>query len=175
MHLKKTFSARTIPTTVKYGMFSNGLPSYAIGLIHLSAGMPNSEMKQSVLMHSDCCNRIDWVGDVFLTVLEAGGCTVKALAGLVSSEDLLPDSLVAIFFLCPCKASLVAQTVKHLPAAQETGVRSLGPEDSLEKETVTHSRTLAWKIPWTEEPGSFQSTGSPRVELDGATSHTHKV
>ena len=49
--------------------------------------------------------------------------------------------------------SLVAQMVKHLPAMQETQVRSLGPEDPLEKEMATHPSILAWKIPWTEEPG----------------------
>ena len=58
---------------------------------------------------------------------------------------------------------MVAQTVKHLPAVQETGVRSLGWEDPLEKEMVTHSSTLAWKILWTEEPGRLQSMGSQRV------------
>ena len=51
------------------------------------------------------------------------------------------------------KASLVAQTVKNLPAMQETQVRSLGREDPLEKEMETHSSILAWRIPWTEEPG----------------------
>ena len=50
-------------------------------------------------------------------------------------------------------ASPVAQMVKCLPAMRGTWVRSLGPEDPLEKETATHSRTLAWKIPWMEEPG----------------------
>ena len=50
-------------------------------------------------------------------------------------------------------ASLVAQTVKNLPAMQETQVRSLGPEDPLEKGMATHSSIFAWKIPWTEEPG----------------------
>ena len=50
-------------------------------------------------------------------------------------------------------ASLVAQIVKHLPAMWETQVQSLGWEDPLEKEMATHSNTLAWKIPWTEEPG----------------------
>ena len=50
-------------------------------------------------------------------------------------------------------AFLVAQTVKHLPAMKETWVQSLGWEDPLEKEMVTHSRTLAWIIPWTEDPG----------------------
>ena len=53
--------------------------------------------------------------------------------------------------------SLVAQTVKHLPIMQETEVRSQGQEDSLEKETATHSSILAWKTPWTEEPGGLQS------------------
>jgi len=50
--------------------------------------------------------------------------------------------------------------VKHLPTIQETWVQSLGQEDSLEKEMATHSSTLAWKIPWTEEPGGLQSMGS---------------
>ena len=56
--------------------------------------------------------------------------------------------------------------VKRLPAVQETPVRSLGWEDSLEKEMATHSSTLAWKIPWTEEPGELQSMGSQRVGHD---------
>ena len=57
-------------------------------------------------------------------------------------------------------ASLVAQTVKNLPAIPETQVRSQGQEDPLEKGTATHSSLLAWRIPWTEEPGGLQSTGS---------------
>ena len=63
-------------------------------------------------------------------------------------------------------ASLVAQTVKRLPAMQETWVLSLGREDTLEKEMATHYSTLAWKIPWTEEPGRLQSMGSQRVGPD---------
>ena len=61
-------------------------------------------------------------------------------------------------------ASLVAQRLKRLPPMWETQVRSLGWEDPLEKEMVTHSTTLAWRIPWTEEPGRLQSTGSQRVD-----------
>ena len=57
----------------------------------------------------------------------------------------------------------MAQTVKHLPAVQETWVRSLSWEDPLEKKMATHSSILAWKIPWTEEPGRLQSIGSQRV------------
>ena len=56
--------------------------------------------------------------------------------------------------------SLVAQMVKSLPAALETWVRSLGQEDPLEKGMATHSSILAWRIPWTEEPGGLQSVGS---------------
>ena len=56
--------------------------------------------------------------------------------------------------------------VKHLPTRQETRVQSLGQEDLLEKEMETHSSILAWKIPWTEEPGRLQSMGSQRVGHD---------
>ena len=60
-------------------------------------------------------------------------------------------------------ASLVAQRLKRLPSMQETWVRSLDQEDPLEKEMVTHSSILAWRIPRTETPGTLQSTGSQRV------------
>ena len=63
-------------------------------------------------------------------------------------------------------ASQVAQTVKRLPTMRETWVRSLGQEDPLEKEMATLSSILAWKIPWTEEPGRLQSIGSQRVGHD---------
>ena len=63
-------------------------------------------------------------------------------------------------------ASLVAHSVKNLPAVQETRLRSLGWEDPLEKEMATHSRSLAWRIAWTEEPGRLQSTGLLRVRHD---------
>ena len=62
-------------------------------------------------------------------------------------------------------ASLVAQMVKRLPAMGETWVRFLGREDPLEKEMAIHSSTLAWKIPWTEEPDRLQSMESQRVGL----------
>ena len=60
----------------------------------------------------------------------------------------------------------MAQTVKHLPTMRETQVRSLDREDPLEKEMATLSSTFAWKIPWTEEPGSLQSMGLQRVGHD---------
>ena len=64
------------------------------------------------------------------------------------------------------KTSLLAQMVRSLPAMRETWVRSLGWEDPLEKEMATHSSILAWKIPWTEEPGRLQSMGLQRVGDD---------
>ena len=60
----------------------------------------------------------------------------------------------------------MAQMVENLPAMQETWVRSLGLEDSLEKEMATHSSILAWRIPWTEGPGGLQSMGLQRVGHD---------
>ena len=56
--------------------------------------------------------------------------------------------------------------VKNLPAMQETGVPSLGGEDPREQGMATHSSVLAWRIPWTEEPGGLQSVGSQRVGYD---------
>ena len=64
------------------------------------------------------------------------------------------------------EASLVAQIVKNLPAMRETWVQSLGWEDPLEKEMAIHSRTIAWKIPWTEKPGRLQPMGLKRVGHD---------
>ena len=69
--------------------------------------------------------------------------------------------------------SLVAQMVKRLSTMRETQVQSLGWEDPLEKEMAIHSRTIAWKIPWTEKPGRLQSMGSQRVGHNLATSLLH--
>ena len=64
------------------------------------------------------------------------------------------------------RASLVAQTVRNLPAMQETWVQSLDRKDPLEKEMATHCSSLGWRIPWTEEPGGLQSMGSQSVRHD---------
>ena len=85
---------------------------------------------------------------------------------MVAREDLVkfPEaSLLAQMVESPERASLVAQMVKSLPAMQETWVLSLGQEDPLEEGMATHSSILAWKIPWTEEPGEPQSMGWQRV------------
>ena len=68
--------------------------------------------------------------------------------------------------------SLVGQRLKHLPAVWETWVQSLGWEDPLGKEMATHSSILAWRIPWTEQPGGLQSMGSQRVRHDLVTDTT---
>ena len=81
--------------------------------------------------------------------------------------------LLPSMFLAPCQnsqsmnwVSLVAQMVKNLPAMQETRIQSLGQEDALEKGMATHSTVLAWRIPWTQEPGGLQSMGSQRAGHD---------
>ena len=72
-------------------------------------------------------------------------------------------------------AFLVAQMVKNLLAMQETQVQFLGQEDPLEKGMATQSSILPWRIPWTEEPGGLQSTGSQRVRHDWATNTTTTI
>ena len=71
-----------------------------------------------------------------------------------------------INFMCQFEASLVAQMMKNPPVMQDTWVESLGQEDRLEKGKATDSNILAWRIPWTEEPGGPQSMGSQRVRHD---------
>ena len=71
---------------------------------------------------------------------------------------------------CPVLASLVAQTVKHLPTMRETWVQTLGWDDPPEREMATHSSILAWRVPWTGEPGELLSMGSLRVWHDWTTS-----
>ena len=66
-------------------------------------------------------------------------------------------------------ASLIAQLVKNLPAMQQTWVQFLGRDDPLEKEMVTHSSIVAWRIPWTEEPGRLQSMGLQESDTIEAT------
>ena len=90
--------------------------------------------------------------------------TLKTLRKNLKHKSFLKsqnNNLVRIIW-----TSLVAQSVKRLPTMQETQVQSLGWEDLLEKEMATYSSILAWKIPWTEEPGRLQSMGSQRVGHD---------
>ena len=87
-------------------------------------------------------------------------------------SDLVPvpreteDTFTTVTAAMAFYSSLVAQSLKRLPPMQETRVRSLGREDSLEKEMAIHSSILAWRIPWTEKPSRLQSTGSQRIGHD---------
>ena len=109
---------------------------------------------------------------LFGILYQVDSLSLPLLFGLVG---IYPVPLPAVYFstfsscLYCCvwgDLSLVAQTVKRLSAMWETWVPSLGREDLLEKEMAIHSNTIAWKIPWTEEPGRLQSMGSQSVKHD---------
>ena len=84
----------------------------------------------------------------------------------ISKTFFFLEHRVAMVLSTDLFASLIAQLVKNLPAMQETQFRFLSWEDPLEKEMAIHSSTLAWKIPWTEEPDRLQSMGLQRVRHD---------
>ena len=97
-----------------------------------------------------------------------GGAWWAAVYGVAQSQTQLKrlsssSSSSRLFY---SRASLVAQRLKRLPPMWETQVQSLGREDPLEEEMATHSSVLAWRIPWTGEPGGLQSMGSQRVGHD---------
>ena len=108
------------------------------------------------------------------------GVSASASVLPMNIQDWFPLGLTGLNSLCThththtymymYRASLVAQMVNHLPGMWETQVRPLGWEDPLEKEMATHSSTLTWKIPWSEEPGRLQTMGSLRVRHNRATS-----
>ena len=97
---------------------------------------------------------------LFLFLIAEEGFLISSCYSLKLCIQMLISFLFSFAFPL---TSLVAQTVKHLSIMWETQVRSLGQEDPLEKEMAIHSSTIAWKIPWTEEPGRLQSMGSQRV------------
>ena len=81
----------------------------------------------------------------------------------ISSSDVSALHSIFLGFYVLLRTSLVAQLIKHLPTMLETWVQFQGREDLLEKDTATHSSTLACEIPWTEEPGRLPSMGLQRV------------
>ena len=107
--------------------------------------------------------RVGW-----LDLLAVQG-TLKSLLQHHSSKASILQCSAFFMVQLSHQASLVAQMVKHLPAMWETQVWSLGWEDPLEKEMAIHSSTLAWKIPWMEEPGRLQPMWSQRVRHDWLT------
>ena len=88
------------------------------------------------------------------------------MTATVATELLFFFFCLFVFeYLLVLGASLIAKSIKNLPAMQETRVPFLGQEDPLEKEMATHSSIPAWEIPWTEEPGGVQSMGSQRAGI----------
>ena len=103
--------------------------------------------------------------------LKSSGTCQKSQRGLYASPFRDYRRGVFCLFVCFlslffCLFNLIAQSVKHLLAVQETQVQSLGREDPLEKEMATHSSILAWKSSWTQEPGALQSMVLQRVRQD---------
>ena len=93
---------------------------------------------------------------------ESGRTGVRTQASF--TPDLCFHVSTALNFIIG--VGMVAQMIKNLPAVQETWVQPLGQEDPLEEGMATHSSILAWRVPWTEEPGELQCTGSQRVRRD---------
>ena len=117
-------------------------------------------IQKTKIMASSPITSLQIDGETMATVRDYFGGAPKSLQ-MVSATMKLKDA-------CSLeeRAPLVAQMVKHLPAMWETRVQSLGWEYPLEKEMATHCNTLAWKIPWTMEPGRLPSMGSQRVGHD---------
>ena len=103
------------------------------------------------------------VSNIHLTLL-FNACRKNSNSSLTFQVLITLESVWVKHFVPERGASLVAQMIKNLPAMCETWVQSLGREDPLEKEMAIHSSTIAWKIPWIEEPG--RSMGSQRVGHD---------
>ena len=109
---------------------------------------------------------LEWVSGAYITLYGRDlfcrcPCVKDMEVDYPGLSGWIPNAIISVL-----RASLVAQTVKHLPGMQETRLRSLGWEDPLEREMASHSSTLAWRIPGTEEPGRLQSMESQRVRRD---------
>ena len=99
---------------------------------------------------------------------EPGGLPSMGLRSRTQLKQL-SSSIILYYIIRGFPSGSVAKNL----SMQETGVQTLGLEDSLEKEMAAHSSILAWKVPWTEGPGGLQSTGSHRIRYDWATVYTH--
>ena len=128
-----------------------------------------SDSHNNTLRHGQSLRVPWWVRDESVK-LNPGHSCCEAPALCRCSQCVFIHWIFLFPFRSPLRASLVAQRLKRLPGLRETWVWSLGEEDPLEKEMATHSSILAWRIPWREEPGGLQSTGSQRVGPDWATS-----
>ena len=138
-----------------------------MGLTHIESES-ESEVAQLCLTFCDpmdCSLPGSSVHEIFQArVLEWGAVSFSRRSSQPRDRTWVSCIVGRCFTICAnFPVSLVAQMVKHLSTMWETQVRSLGGEDLLEKEMATHSGILAWRIPWTEEPGRLQSMGLQRV------------
>ena len=99
---------------------------------------------------------------IYLLIMKTG-CTAFRPDRLLSFMEIHRHNILLLLHSIEEGASLVAQTIKNLPAMQETWDGSLGWDDPLEEDTITHSSILAWRIPWIKEPGRLLSMGSQKV------------
>ena len=130
----------------------------------LCLALPHRPLKDLGVQSLQCC-----CSETFKVTLENSKSRVSLWAAVVFEKLKMrkkfretEDFYNYLFFVT--RASLTAQLVKNLPVMQETQFQFLGQEDPLEKETVTHSSILAWRIPWTEDPRRLQSTGSQELD-----------
>ena len=109
----------------------------------------------------------DWLNELWDIHRMNYGAFVELIMGILSKilRKIKKNKRQCLYVLAFMWASLRAQSLKSLPAMQETWVQFLGWEDPLEKEMATHSIILAWRIPWTEEPGRLQSMGSQESDM----------
>ena len=129
----------------------SGLISFRNWLILVAQGT-----LKSFLQHHNLKASIPWHSAFFMVQLSHLHMTTRKTIALTVWTFV--SKVMSLLFNMPSRfvmASLVAQRLKHLPAMHETRVQSLGQEDLLEKEMATHSSILAWRIPWTEEPGGL--------------------
>ena len=140
-------------------------------LIHASQSLPHSNIIKLPMFSSSIFNTFIFTYSSLVTIECIYFIIINScyFYNAIKTHERFPRVL---FFIPGTWTSLVAQTVKCLSTMRETRVRALGWEDPLEKEIAIHSSTIAWKIPWTEEPGRLQSMGSQRVGHDWATSLT---
>ena len=136
----------------------------------LRGGMEHSGVVRGLLFPDQGSNpgSLHWECEVIATGPPGKSCKhfLKESTFISSLRDISQspkaNEQLSKYSLCT-QASLVAQLVKNPPVMQETWVRSLGWEDPLEKGKAAHSSILAWRIPWTEEPGGLQPVGSQRI------------
>ena len=139
----------------------SGLISFTVDWLDLLAVQ---ETLKSLLQHHSPKASILWHSAFFIVQLSHPYMTTGKTIAL--TRWTFVGKVMSLLFNMLSRTSLVAQMVERLSIMWETWVRSLGREDPLKKEMAAHSSTLAWKIPWMEEPGRLQSMGSLRVGQD---------